>query len=152
LKTDEQCWADSGPRPHGASLAQGWKWLGQPMASARREHAPAVVTTLEARVVARSLAARDATRWGMVAGRAVGVAGECAGQDKRRRGSARSPGTGGAEEKLRGGDVPSGDGTSVSLRTMLGSLQHQDDEGGEGWSDWRRGAAREEIIGGVDSR
>jgi hypothetical protein len=58
----------------------------------------------------------------MVVWRAAGVLGERAGKDKRRRGSPRSPGTGGAEEKLRGGDLPSGDGASVSRQSMLGSL------------------------------
>jgi hypothetical protein len=49
----------------------------------------------------------------MVAGSVAGVPGERVGQDKRRRGSSRSPGTGGAEEKLRVDDIPSGDSASV---------------------------------------
>jgi hypothetical protein len=56
----------------------------------------------------------------MVAGRAGGVPGERAGQDKWRRGLPRSPGTGGVEEKLRGGGIPFGDSAQVSRRSMLG--------------------------------
>jgi hypothetical protein len=83
------------------------------MAPTRCERIPAVVTTRGARAVARPLAAIDSMRWGMVAGSVAGVPGERVGQDKRRRGSSRSPGTGGAEEKLRVDDIPSGDSASV---------------------------------------
>jgi hypothetical protein len=56
----------------------------------------------------------------MLVGRAGGVSGERAGEDKRRRGSPRSPDTGGMEEKLWGGVVPTDDGAPVSRRSMLG--------------------------------
>jgi hypothetical protein len=55
-----------------------------------------------------------------VVGRAGGVPRECAGQDKQQRGSPRSLDTGGAEEKLWGDGVPSGDDAPVSRRLMLG--------------------------------
>jgi hypothetical protein len=81
------------------------------------------------RAVAWPLAAIDSMRWGMVVGRVAGVPGECVRQYKRRRGSSRSLDTGGAEEKIWVGDIPSNDDASVGRWSMLGSLQHQDDEG-----------------------
>jgi hypothetical protein len=56
----------------------------------------------------------------VLAGRAGGVPRERAGEDKRRRGSPRSPDTGGVEEKLWGSVVPTDDGAPISRRSMLG--------------------------------
>jgi hypothetical protein len=120
LKTDEQSWVDSAPGPHGASLAQGQKRSGRPVALTRCECTLAGVTTRGVRALARPSVARDATRWGVVARRAGGVPGECVDQDKRRRGSPRSPDTGGVEEKLWGSVVPTDDGAPISRRSMLG--------------------------------